>query len=74
MAIIFCAILLGGLEASGGLLQRRLGLPDATTLILEGLLFTNLLLWEALSGRLAAWKIRLAQPQPVVEKGALQRG
>ncbi|EPM71088.1 ABC transporter permease, partial [Pseudomonas syringae pv. actinidiae ICMP 18804] len=34
-------------EASGGLLQRRLGLPDATTLILEGLLFTNLLLWEA---------------------------
>ncbi|SMS12171.1 inner-membrane translocator [Pseudomonas viridiflava] len=74
LAIIFCAILLGGLEASGGLLQRRLGLPDATTLILEGLLFTNLLLWEALSGRLAAWKIRLAQPQPVVEKGALQRG
>lgn len=74
LAIILCAILLGGLEASGGLLQRRLGLPDATTLILEGLLFTNLLLWEALSGRLAAWQVKLA-PAPVpVEKGSLQHG
>ncbi|WP_122670402.1 ABC transporter permease [Pseudomonas viridiflava] len=75
LAIIVCAILLGGLEASGGLLQRRLGLPDATTLILEGLLFTNLLLWEALGGRIAAWKIRLATTHTQVdEKGALHHG
>lgn len=60
LAIIVCAVLLGGLEASGSLLQRRLGLPDATTLILEGLLFINLLLWEALGGRIAAWRLRLA--------------
>lgn len=73
LAIILCAILLGGLEASGGLLQRRLGLPDATTLILEGLLFTNLLLWEALSGRLAIWRLKLA-PAPVSVEGALQHG
>ncbi|PBP81624.1 ABC transporter permease [Pseudomonas syringae] len=74
LAIIVCAILLGGLEASGGLLQRRLGLPDATTLILEGLLFTNLLLWEALGGRIAAWKIRLTAAPAPLDKGALQHG
>ncbi|WP_407309549.1 ABC transporter permease [Pseudomonas sp. nanlin1] len=73
LAIIFCAILLGGLEASGGLLQRRLGLPDATTLILEGLLFTNLLLWEALGGRIAAWRLRL-QTTVTVRTEELQHG
>ncbi len=73
LAIIFCAILLGGLEASGGLLQRRLGLPDATTLILEGLLFTNLLLWEALGGRIAAWRLRL-QTTLTVRNEELQHG
>ncbi len=59
LAIILCATLLGGVEASGSLLQRRLDLPDATTLILEGILFTNLLAWEALSPRLTAWRLRL---------------
>jgi simple sugar transport system permease protein len=52
LGIILCATLIGGIEASGSLLQRRLDLPDATTLILEGLLFTNLLAWEALNGRI----------------------
>ncbi|EPM92668.1 ABC transporter permease [Pseudomonas syringae pv. actinidiae ICMP 19070] len=55
-------------------MQRRLGLPDATTLILEGLLFTNLLLWEALGGRIAAWKIRLTALNTAAGKGALQHG
>ncbi|GHT86525.1 ABC transporter permease [Betaproteobacteria bacterium] len=59
--IIVCAILLGGIEASGSLLQRRLGLPDATTLILEGLLFTNLLAWEALWGRIGRWRLYLGE-------------
>ncbi|MEQ4602962.1 MAG: ABC transporter permease, partial [Pseudomonas amygdali] len=49
-------------------------LPDATTLILEGLLFTNLLLWEALGGRIAAWKIRLTTSPASLDKGALQHG
>ncbi|MBV8623155.1 MAG: ABC transporter permease, partial [Herbaspirillum sp.] len=44
--------------ASGSLLQRRLDLPDATTLVLQGLLFCNLLAWEAITGRLAALKLR----------------
>ncbi|CAM2154000.1 general nucleoside transport system permease protein [Pararobbsia alpina] len=59
LAIIACAIMIGGIEASGSLLQRRLGLPDATTLVLQGLLFANLLAWEALGGRMAAWRVAL---------------
>ena len=36
LAIIPFAILLGGIEASSGLIQRRMDLPDATVLVLEG--------------------------------------
>lgn len=59
LAIVVCALLIGGIEASGGLLQRRLDLPDATTLLLQGLLFANLLAWEALGGRITAWRLAL---------------
>jgi simple sugar transport system permease protein len=71
LAIVVCAVVIGGVEASGSLLQRRLDLPDATTLVLQGLLFCNLLAWEAVSGRLAALKLRWqqqAQPHPVAAK------
>jgi simple sugar transport system permease protein len=53
LAIIPVSILLGGIAASGGLLQRRLGLPDAATLVLEGIIFVCLLASEALYGRLS---------------------
>lgn len=72
LAIIVCAIVIGGVEASGSLLQRRLDLPDATTLVLQGLLFCNLLAWEAITGRLAALKLRWqtqAQAIPAKEAG-----
>ncbi|WP_186208561.1 ABC transporter permease [Burkholderia gladioli] len=59
LAIVLCAIGIGGMEASGSLLQRRLDLPDATTLVLQGLLFANLLAFEALGPRLAAWRLKL---------------
>lgn len=59
LAIVVCALMIGGIEASGSLLQRRLDLPDATTLVLQGLLFANLLAWEALGGRIAAWRVGL---------------
>ncbi len=59
LAIIVCALMIGGIETSGSLLQRRLELPDATTLVLQGLLFANLLAWEALGGRISAWRVRL---------------
>lgn len=59
LAVIACAVFIGGIESSGSLLQRRLDLPDATTLVLQGLLFINLLAWEAFSGRLNTWRLRL---------------
>ena len=51
LAILPVAVLLGGIGASGGLLQRRLGLPDATVLVLQGMLFVAILASEALRER-----------------------
>jgi ABC-type uncharacterized transport system permease subunit len=51
LAIIPVAFLLGGIDASGGLLQRRMGLPDATVLVLEGMLFVVILFSDTLYGR-----------------------
>jgi len=51
LAIIPAAVLVGGLEASGGLVQRRMDLPDATVLVLEGFVFVAILLSETLYGR-----------------------
>ncbi|MGQ0502791.1 MAG: ABC transporter permease [Panacagrimonas sp.] len=62
LAVIVCAILVGGIGASGSLLQRRLDLPDAATLVLQGLIFANLLAWEAFNGRIGRWQLRLASP------------
>ncbi|MGE0425359.1 MAG: ABC transporter permease [Reyranellaceae bacterium] len=50
-AIIPVAILFGGINAAGGLLQRRMDLPDATVLVLQGILFVVLLASETLRGR-----------------------
>jgi general nucleoside transport system permease protein len=52
LAIIPVAILLGGIGASGGLLQRRLGLPDASVLVLQGMIFIAVLASDSLYGRL----------------------
>jgi general nucleoside transport system permease protein len=51
LAVIPVAILLGGINASGGLLQRRLGLPDASVLVLQGMIFIAVLASETLYGR-----------------------
>jgi simple sugar transport system permease protein len=51
LAVIPVAILLGGIGASGGLLQRRLGLPDASVLVLQGIIFVTVLATETLYGR-----------------------
>jgi len=56
LAIIPVAILLGGLNASGGLLQRRLGLPDASVLVLQGIIFVFVLASDALYGRIGFLK------------------
>jgi len=52
LAIIPVAILLAGFEASSGLVQRRMDLPDATVLVLQGFVFVAILVSEALYGRL----------------------
>ncbi len=56
LAIIPVAILLGGIGASGGLLQRRLGLPDASVLVLEGMIFVMVLASDTLYGRWSLFK------------------
>ncbi|WP_025658509.1 ABC transporter permease [Rhizobium sp. IBUN] len=51
LAIIPVAFLLGGIDASGGLIQRRMALPDATVLVLQGTLFVVILFCETFYGR-----------------------
>jgi len=51
LAIIPVAILLAGFEASSGLIQRRMDLPDATVLVLQGFVFVAILCSETLYGR-----------------------
>ena len=58
LAILPVALLLGGIDASGGLIQRRLDLPDATVLVLQGVIFIAILMSETLYGRL-----RIFQPK-----------
>jgi general nucleoside transport system permease protein len=57
IAIIPVAILFGGIVAAGGLIQRRMGLPDATVLVLQGLTFVVLLTSETLYGRFRIFQV-----------------
>jgi general nucleoside transport system permease protein len=52
LAVVPVAILFGALAASGGLIQRRMEMPDATILVLQGIIFVVLLTSEALYGRI----------------------
>jgi simple sugar transport system permease protein len=56
LAIIPVAVLLGGIAASGGLLQRHLGLPDAATVVLQGIIFVMILASDSVYGRLPWFK------------------
>jgi len=60
LTIIPVACLFGGITAAGGLIQRRMDMPDATVLLLQGLVFVVLLASETLHGRLRIFN-------PVVE-------
>jgi ABC-type uncharacterized transport system permease subunit len=72
VAIIPVAILFGGFGAAGSLLQRRLGLPDASVLVLQGIAFVLILASEAL--RDVDWKaffVRIgrfgpSEPSPIL--------
>ena len=52
LAIVPVAILFGGFLAAGSLLQRRMGLPDASVQVLMGFSFVIILASEAWRGRL----------------------
>ena len=56
LAIIPVAIFLGGIDAAGGLIQRRMDMPDATVQVLQGLMFVVLLVSETLYGRFSFFR------------------
>lgn len=56
LAIIPVAVLLGGIRASSGLLQRTHELPDATVLVMQGIIFLVILFSETLYGRFAKFQ------------------
>lgn len=51
LAIIPVAMLLAGFDASSGLIQRRMDLPDATILVLQGFVFLVILISDTAYGR-----------------------
>lgn len=62
LAIPIVAVLFGGLAAASGLIQRRLGLPDATVLVLQGTIFVVLLISETLYGRFSFFDPEARRP------------
>ena len=63
LAIIPVAVLFGGFLAAGSLLQRRMGLPDASVQVLMGFCFVTILASEALRGKLGGL-LTLRRPRP----------
>lgn len=51
LGCVIISVLLGGLLASGGMLQRTHNLPDATILVFQGIVFVAILFSESLYGR-----------------------
>ena len=58
LAIVFFAFLVGGISASGGLMQRRFDMPDAATQVLQGVIFLCVLASNTLYGRLRLFRER----------------
>jgi general nucleoside transport system permease protein len=56
LPIILVATLLGGILASGGILQREFQLPDATILVFQGLVFLVILFSDSLYGKFKCFK------------------
>jgi general nucleoside transport system permease protein len=62
LAVMPVAVLFGGFLAAGSLLQRRMGLPDASVQVLMGFCFVFILASEAWRGRLGAWLLLRKPP------------
>jgi ABC-type uncharacterized transport system permease subunit len=52
LAIIPVTFLFGALTASNGLIQRRCELPDATMIVLQGIIFVTIIGWDALVSKI----------------------
>ncbi len=71
LGVIPVALLLGGIGASGGLLQRNFNLPDASVNVLQGILFMVILVSETLYGKLDLWSFaRSAAARKSAQAGA----
>ncbi len=62
LGVLPISVLIGGIGASGGLLQRSEHLPDAAVSVLQGILFLVILTSETLRGRYSALVPRLPRP------------
>jgi ABC-type uncharacterized transport system permease subunit len=58
LAVVPVAILFGALAAAGGIIQRRMDMPDATILVLQGILFVVLLISDTFYGRLKIFQVK----------------
>jgi simple sugar transport system permease protein len=71
LAVIPVAILLGGIDASGGLLQRWHALPDATVQVMRGIIFLVILASEPLYGRFRIFQsVAVAMPEKIAPQEA----
>lgn len=57
LTVVPVAILFGAIAAAGGVVQRRMGMPDATVLVLQGILFVILLVSETFYGRFKIFQV-----------------
>ncbi|MBE9176994.1 ABC transporter permease [Oculatella sp. LEGE 06141] len=73
LAAALVSVLVGGILASGGILQRTHGLPDATVLVFQGLVFLVVLYSESLYGKLPFFREKpaamVAPPAPPPSPG-----
>ncbi|MEO0537161.1 MAG: ABC transporter permease [Cyanobacteria bacterium P01_A01_bin.123] len=58
LATVLVSVLLGGILASGGILQRSHDLPDATVLVFQGIVFLCVLFSDSLYGKIPFFKER----------------
>lgn len=72
LAASVVSLLLGGILASGGILQRSHNLPDATVLVFQGLVFLVVMYSDSLYGRFPFFKEKptlVAPPSPPPSPG-----
>jgi ABC-type uncharacterized transport system permease subunit len=71
-AVIPVAVLFGGFGAAGSLLQRRMDVPDASVMVLQGFAFLLILASEALRGKLFVARAPRAAPVAQVVSGVVK--